>query len=417
MLTAEEKESMRILIVDDEPGNIQLLANVLSREGYQIEFATNGEEALEWTNSEQFDLILLDIRMPGIDGVEACTILKKRENPYEAPIIFLTAEGDTNTVIRGFEAGAVDYVVKPFNERELMVRVQTHLEHSLDRIKLQRAYQKLGETHDQLEEQHIQLKETQAQLIQSEKMSGLGTLVAGVAHEINNPTNFVYSGAENMNTRLKQLEEFIYKLAGEDVPDSIRDALNEKFQPLFENQSAIFEGASRIKTIVQDLRTFSRLEEAEQKEASIIEGLRSTIDLVRSNYKEQVDFICDFQADPILECWPGQMNQVFMNLSVNACQAIISKQESTNGHTTGELKITTFVAGGELGIRFQDNGIGMSEDVRNRIFDPFFTTKQVGEGTGLGLSISFGIIEKHNGRIDVDSSHGEGTTFTIYLPL
>ncbi|HAA57071.1 MAG TPA: hypothetical protein DCE42_20060 [Myxococcales bacterium] len=283
--------------------------------------------------------------------------------------------------------------------------------------KVEERTKKLQDTLEQLEEQHNQLQSTQAQLIQVEKMSSLGTLVAGVAHELNNPANFTLNGAQNLARRLQKLKEFIFELAGDDADQEIIDSFEEKFTPLFKNLDAIANGAERIRNIVGGLRTFSRLDEAEQKRSHIIEGIKATIELVRANFSDQVTFEQHFEADPAIDCWPAQLNQVFMNLMVNACQAIIAKKEKLETDEQGRLKISTQEDDGRLAIRIQDNGSGMSKSVKEKIFEPFFTTRGVGEGTGLGLSISFGIIENHRGEIKVDSTPGIGTTFTIYLPV
>ncbi len=269
----------------------------------------------------------------------------------------------------------------------------------------------------ELEEAMYRMKETQAQLVQSEKMAGLGVLLAGVAHEINNPTSYVNNGANNLGARIDKLEEFIYRLAGDEVPPAIRKAIHEKFSPLRTNLEAIQEGTERIKTIVNDLRTFSRLEESEQQIVSIVEGLQATLTLVRANFKHQVEFLTDYRADPLLRCWPAQLNQVFMNLGVNACQAIKSRQKKSMDPFQGQLKVSTFLQGNYFLIRFEDNGCGIPEEIRQHIFEPFYTTKPAGEGTGLGLSITFNIIEQHRGSINVESQVDQGTIFTIYLPI
>ncbi len=275
----------------------------------------------------------------------------------------------------------------------------------------------LEEALHQLNQKHTQLKNTQTQLVQAEKMAGLGTLVAGVAHEINNPVNFVYSGSQILETHLTKLKDYIFSIAEDDASEELKKSFEERFQRLFQFSEAILNGSNRIKTIVADLRTFSRLEEAEKKTVFIVESIESTIRLIQTEYKQYVDFQCDFQANPQIECWSSQLNQVFMNLMVNACQAIRQKQEETNDYSKGILSITTSMPADQLIISFQDTGCGMSEEVKTKIFEPFFTTKPVGEGTGLGMSISYGIVEKHQGKIEIHSVVGEGTTFTLVLPL
>ena len=179
----------------------------------------------------------------------------------------------------------------------------------------------------------------------------------------------------------------------------------------------IFNGSSRIKSIVADLRTFSRLDEAEKKTIAVVEGIESTIRLVQTEYKHTVVFKTDFQINPLVECWPAQINQIFMNVLVNSCQAIRLKQDTLNDDNPGVIIIRTLKMKSQLKIEFQDTGCGMSKDVLNKLFDPFFTTKVVGEGTGLGMSVTYGIVEKHHGEILVVSKEGVGTTVTVLLPL
>jgi len=191
--------------------------------------------------------------------------------------------------------------------------------------------------------------------------------------------------------------------------------------------------------LVEGLRTFSRLDEAEYKRVNLVETLQSTLVLVQANYSRQVEIIQNFQTELELECRPAELNQAFMNIMLNACQAIIDKQQQTNGptgrdHTLGQLTISTFLwdqdakteipqngnserISNVLGIRFQDTGCGMSSEVKDKMFDPFFTTREVGKGTGLGLAIVFGIIENHQGHITVESTVGKGTIINLFLPV
>ncbi|MCP5045627.1 MAG: hypothetical protein GY940_00535, partial [bacterium] len=274
----------------------------------------------------------------------------------------------------------------------------------------------------ELEKKNKMLIETQEQLAQSEKMAGLGTLVAGVAHEINNPVNFTHAGAFNLDRDLREFKSFLVELAGDEADNEILAAFDEKFSPLFKHIGTMREGTHRIKEIVRDLRRFSRLDEAHMKSVKLLEGLESTYNLVKANYNDSVDFVCDFGSNPQIECYPAELNQVFMNLMVNGCQAIIQKQKKNlnNRNETpsrGTLTLQTLQRDGNAVIRFEDTGIGMSREVRRKIFDPFFTTKAVGEGTGLGLSISFGIVRRHGGRFEVQSKEGKGTVISLFLPL
>lgn len=271
------------------------------------------------------------------------------------------------------------------------------------------------------EEKNTQLKHLQTQMINSEKMAGLGALVTNIAHEINNPTNFVSGISLNLINNFNDLEKFIFDLAGEDADPKFIEMFEGHFEQIQANLSDISEGADRIKTIVNDLRVFSRLDEAEQKRTNITEGIISSIRLIKSKYKKEVEFICDFEAKAQVECWASQINQVFMNIMINACQAIQEKQQKNTLEIIGKLYIKTFLVNENnkeyLGIEFTDNGIGMTEEVKSKIFEPFFTTKDIGNGTGLGMSISHNIINKHNGYIKIKSEPNIGSTFSVYLPL
>lgn len=264
---------------------------------------------------------------------------------------------------------------------------------------------------------HEELKKTQSKLVQSEKMASLGTLTAGVAHEINNPTNFVHVGVHNLETDLREACQFIYDLAGEDTEQAVLDSFKLHFDPLFAHIDTIKSGTERIKTIVQDLRSFSRMDDNDKKAADIRECIRSTVNLVRTKSLHVTEIITNFEAIPAVYCHPAQLNQVFMNLIVNSCDAIEEKQGQQGNKLLGKIIIGCRMLDTDVEISVQDNGIGMSDATINKMFEPFFTTKQVGEGTGLGMAISFGIIEEHGGLISVESNEGNGSLITVRLPV
>ncbi len=503
----------KILIVDDERFNINVLTGLLKPD-YKLMAAKNGLQALKAVKiADPPDLILLDVMMPEMDGYETCRQLKADPQTAEIPIIFITAKVETADILNGFELGAVDYVSKPFNPKELLARVKTHLQLKAAQQQIREseerfrsiielahdaivvvnsdlkieiwntgAVQIFGYTKEEMGAQPLlsiitdtsatrylgvietlqdtassvsgkimellgkhkngreipielsvgvwetggksyisnivrdltERKNMETQMVQNEKMAGLGTLVAGVAHEINNPVNFVHMNVHNLKSDLGTHKAFLFDLL-EEEPEIIAH-LTEEFGKFNDKVGDIIEGSERIKTIVNDLRTFSRLDEAEKKVVKITEGIDSTLRLVKAKYKKEVEFLCDFQTDLEVECWAAQLNQVFMNIMVNACQAILDQQRMTKDQTPGKLTLQTFLEGRELGIRFMDTGSGMSEETRQKIFEPFYTTKSVGEGTGMGMAISYGIIEKHQGRLEVESTLGEGTTITVFLP-
>lgn len=265
-------------------------------------------------------------------------------------------------------------------------------------------------------ENHRKLKENQDQMVMQEKMASLGTLTAGVAHEINNPTNFAHVSAQNLEFDLNRFKSFLFELAGDDAETEILESFNEQFEPLFKHLSTIKDGTDRIKGIVKDLQAFTRHDKAGTQKIHIADSLSSTIKLVQAQYKESTEFIENYPFNPQIECWPAQLNQVYMNLLVNACHAIDKRKQNGEPELKGMVEVSTSQKDEHLIIAFKDNGCGMEPATRSKLFEPFFTTKEVGKGTGLGLSISFGIIQKHDGDIVVESQPGVGSTFIIRLP-
>ncbi len=263
----------------------------------------------------------------------------------------------------------------------------------------------------------LALRQAQAQLVQQEKLVSLGTLTAGIAHEINNPSNFAHVGAYNLRTDLTELHGFLLDLAGDDATPEFLAALTHRFNKLNQSLETISEGTVRIRNLVRDLRTFSRLDEADWRVVALADSLRATVNLVRTQYLNQVEIRCELAVDPEVECWPAQLNQVFMNLIVNACHAIIARAPQLCASVPGLLVISSRVEDAFLLLEFLDNGTGIEQDVLEKIFDPFYTTKTVGEGMGMGLSISFGIMAKHHGSLSVSSVWGQGACFTLRLPL
>jgi signal transduction histidine kinase len=241
-----------------------------------------------------------------------------------------------------------------------------------------------------------ELRHAQVQLVQSEKMASLGRLVAGVAHEINNPVSFIATSVSPLRKRLER--------AADAAPEPVQKMLREAEDIV----DIMARGAERTAAIVKDLRTFSRLGEAARKAVNLHEGLDVSLRLLESRWRERVTVHRDFGDLPLVECDPGQVNQVFMNILSNACDAITGQ---------GNVWVTTRRNGSSVEVAIRDDGGGMPPEVMSRIFDPFFTTKDVGGGTGLGLAISHGVIAAHGGTIDVESAPGAGTTFRIRLPL
>lgn len=265
------------------------------------------------------------------------------------------------------------------------------------------------------------LKETQSQLIQTEKMSSLGEMVAGIAHEINNPVNFIYANIEYANNYFQDLLSLV-TLYKEQYP-SFNTAIEKKLkeidweylnEDLLKLLSSIKIGAERIREIVLSLRNFSRLDEADMKEVNIHEGINNTLLILNHRLKQNIEVIKDYGELPLVECYPAQLNQVFMNIISNAIDALLETNTSANKKI---IICTQNINNKYIRIGIKDNGSGIPEEIRNKLFNPFFTTKPVGKGTGLGLSISYKIIEKHYGKIEVISEIGKGTEFAIMIPI
>lgn len=288
------------------------------------------------------------------------------------------------------------------------------------REELRQANLNLESTNDALHATVTDLKATQEQLVQAEKMASLGQLTAGVAHEINNPINFVTANIQPLKDDLADILKIIDRydrvirekgMEGEfaEVEKFKTEAqIDITMREVHDLLKGIEDGAMRTSEIVKGLRNFSRLDQNVYLKANLNESLESTLTLLHSSYKNRIEIIKELGEIEEVECFPGKINQVFMNVLSNAIQAIPDR---------GTIFIKTRQVDDMVKISVKDSGAGMSEAVRKKIFDPFFTTKDVGKGTGLGLSISFGIVQKHNGEIEVFSTQGEGTEFVISLPV
>ncbi|TAK91353.1 MAG: ATPase [Burkholderiaceae bacterium] len=271
-----------------------------------------------------------------------------------------------------------------------------------------------------LKEAVSRLDAAQSQLLHADKMASIGQLAAGVAHEINNPIGYVYSNLTSLNRYIDEMMHLLNKyeqleinLNGAAGLDEIRQLktgidLNYLRQDLPALMSESQEGIARVKKIVQDLKDFSHVDEAEWIWTDLRHGLNSTLNIVHNEVKSKAEIVRQYGDIPEVQCIASQINQVFMNLLVNAGHAI---------ETRGTITIATGRQGDEVWVKISDTGCGISKQNLSRIFDAFFTTKPVGQGTGLGLSLSYSIIQKHHGRIEVESEVGQGTSFTVYLPI
>jgi signal transduction histidine kinase len=266
-----------------------------------------------------------------------------------------------------------------------------------------------------------ELKQAQAQLIQREKMSSLGQMVAGIAHEINNPVNFIYANLDHAHNYTKDLLELVhlyqqyYPQPEPEIKQIIQDVeldfINEDLPKLM---SSMHAGAERIRQIIISLRGFCHLDEAEMKRANIHEGIENTLLLVNHRLNQGIEVIKQYDTLPLFECYPAQLNQVFWHIISNAIDELLPAKRLSEPQIVIQTKL---VNSNQVELRIRDNGNGIAPDIKDKIFDPFFTTKPIGEGTGLGLAICYQIVEKHRGKIQVNSELGQGAEFVVTLPM
>ncbi|MBY0560581.1 ATP-binding protein [Hyphomicrobium sp.] len=379
----ERTELPLLLVVDDEPDMRRYLASML-RENYRIIEAPDGITALEKAKEQKPDLILLDVMLPGVTGLEVCRSLKERAETRAIKIIILTARADEEAKITALKHGADDFLIKPFSGLEVRSRIA-------NLIKASRLETDLYRTNAELKQSLQQLRETEAALVQNARLSALGTMAAGLLHEIGNPLNF-------MGTAL-QLAARDPTIQGDpDTADTLKD---------------IHAGYERIHRVVTDLRGFTAPHRPEHPrpfhiESAIDHALRFT-----AHIQKGITITRNIADDGLVVGSQSTIAQVLVNLIVNAVAAVRAVEEERKP----EITITSFVEGDELIVSVRDNGTGIDPKIQTQIFDPFFSTKDVGEGMGLGLAVSHRIIANHGGSLTVKSSLGEWTEFRFNLPI
>lgn len=461
-----------ILVVDDTHANLRLLSAILSKEGYTVRPVPNGSLAVSAALAEPPNLILLDIRMPGLDGYRVCEKLKADEKTRCIPIIFISAQSEVIDKVKAFSMGGVDYITKPFEAEEVLIRVKTHLSiHNLQ--------QELEQKNKVLSDTLEKLKAAQSQLILREKMAALGQLVAGIAHEINTPLGAIRASISNISNALQnsihQLPRLFQELSPEHQADFfalIQTALDKKeslsskearkirrelkesletqgisdpesisatlvnmgvfqdisrFIPLLKekNNSFIMQTAydlfmqqsnslniamavDRASKIVFALKSYGRHDEFAQK---VLANIIEGIEVVLTLYNNQIK-----RGITVIRHYEHIPMLLCYPDELNQVwtNLIDNAIHAMNG--SGELTVSVYEKDGEIIIEFCDSGIGIKEQTIERIFEPFFTTKPSGEGSGMGLDIVKNIIERHHGRTEVESRPGK-TVFRVFLPI
>ncbi len=422
-------KTQQILVVDDSPTFLTLLEEELKREGYGVIPAARGEDALQVIRHQQIDCIVIDLIMPGMDGIELCRRVNKLRKHVSAtlPILIVTSRGSKEKLMEALEVGADDFVEKSSDSTVLKARIRALLRRKILHDEKERIYRDLRDkelelvseraerkaaqararlaeqiesANRELEKANRELKEAHVQLLQSAKMASLGELVAGIAHEVNNPLAYCMS---HLGTIAAALDVVTAEAGGK-----LSEAGAAKLGKARQRATDVSEGLARVQDLMTKLRTFSRLDEGMFKFADMRECVESTLPLICHRLNAGIEVETRYAEDNALYCAPGLLNQVVLNLLTNAVDAV---------GESGRIIVSTSRADGEFIVTIADSGPGVPAQLRDRIFEPFFTTKDVGKGTGMGLAISYRIIERHRGRIEVGASELGGAAFTLHIPF
>jgi signal transduction histidine kinase len=376
----------KVLVADDEPDMLRFLRSQLLSK-FQVIEAVDGIQAFEKASQFLPDIILLDMMMPGKDGLQVCRELRERTSTRRIPIILLTARADEETKLQSLAAGASDFLAKPFSTTELHVRVKN----LVDSHDYQRQITKQNQV---LEATLEQLKETETQLVQTEKLASLGRMSAGIIHEINNPLNF----AKTATHMLKRQSAHLPAEEQEDYNETVRD---------------LEEGIDRVRVIVSDLRSFTHPNIEMFEDVSIVQLMTSTLRFLSHEWKDKVEIVQNYGETSTVWGNRHQLIQLMINLLQNAIDALKTKAFDAD---KPRIEITGVPQNDRFVLTVRDNGPGIAPENVSRIYDPFFTTKDVGEGMGLGLSICYRIMDSHKGRITVDSVLGSFCEFKLDFP-
>jgi two-component system, NtrC family, sensor kinase len=436
---APKRTGARVLVVDDDPILRLQLQHLLAKFVAEVRVAANGALGLAVWREWRPDVTLTDILMPEMDGLDMSRTIKTED--ADAQIIVITADTADINLKRALEIGVERYITKPIDillvtdaiykcvrdrergEELRLTRQVAELTRELQQQLEEKQRTEVALQKEKAEQQVLirRLEEAHNQLLQSEKMASLGQLAAGVAHEINNPMGFISSNLGSLRTYADRLLALVDTY--EDIVASLPQNSPERAQIAQVRKTADIEflkedvlslinestiGVERVRRIVKDLQTFSHVDSAQWQFVNLNECLDSTINLASNEFGQKVQVVKQYGQIPDVECLPSEINQVLLNLLINAVQAV---------EDHGTITVRTGNEDGRVWLEVADTGCGIPPANLKRIYDPFFTTKPVGTGTGLGLSITYGIVRKHNGSIDVQSEPGKGTTFRIALPV
>lgn len=426
---------MVILIVDDSKLNLSIAEKILRDNNINCDIllCDSGEAALDILRKEHIDIVLLDIIMGGMTGIETLKIIKGDRSLKNIRVLMLTSLTDKDTLKECFEHGASDFINKPIEQVEFIARVKVVMKDINYESSLKKALALVEMQNKELVETNKKLRETQSYILQKEKISAIGKLAAGIAHELNTPLGYVWSNFEVLEKNIikfkkiltsykdliKLLQQFDISIDVSTMIDKIIEEENSLhldfiIDDLNDLISESKDGVDKVAKIVQSIRNFASNETEENSKYNDLNQMLEEVLLMSSNeYKNIANINKNFNVLPTINCNRIGIEQVFLNIIVNAVQAIKSQSRLEKG----SIQIRTYKEGNYVICAISDDGPGIDEKVISKIFDPFFTTKDVGAGTGLGLSTAYDIIvNKHKGELLVDSVIGKGTTFIVKLP-
>ncbi len=418
----EDKTGLHpILIVDDTPSSLKLLAKTLTDAGLEIAVATHGEMALKQAQSQPPELILLDVTMPGVDGFETCKRLKENPLTQDIPVIFMTDLSETVDKVKGLSLGAVDYITKPFEEEEVLVRVRLHLQ-------LGSLSKTLKHRNHQLLVARRKLKTAQKQIIAQEKLAIMGTLVGGVSQELIHPINVVNHSAKNFlelsNALIQELEK-----QSQQFEESSLNFIKKTIGDIRENAITIYQQGEKAENVIHTLLMQARPHYLPQRidlNLLLDQVIHLTSKSQQVNHPNfQVEIITSYDQNiGEFYVFPADLSRAFIKLIDHAYQALLIKENlhlkrlnSVTSNFKPQLSIQTKNLNNDVEMRIRDNGFGIPQRVKDKIFNPFFLTKPLGEGTGLGLFLAYNVIVgQHGGTIKVKSEPNLYTEFIITLP-
>lgn len=410
-----------ILVVDDDVTTQLVLEHSLAAEGHDVLLAGDGEAGLALALGHCPQVVICDWMMPKLDGLGLCQALKQQQGSSAPFFILVTAREQVDDRVRGLDAGADDLLAKPVEVPELLARVRAGL-------RVQTMNQTVRESNQQLSQALENLKQTQTRLVQSEKMSSLSQVVAGLAHEVNNPVTFIQGNLPYLRQYIDQLVDLVHQYQA-DLPQpspTLQAKLETTDLDFLQADcdrilSSIQSGSDRIRDVVYSLRSFSRLDEAGLKSVNLNEGIEQALRLIaprlEANGRVSIQVQRHYGNLPLVECCAQDVNQVFFQLLDNAVDALMERCDQDYAARPPQIRIQTAATPGAVTVTIANNGPAIPTDLQAKIFEPFFTTKPVGKRRGLGLAIANQVTQQHSGSLLCHSAPKGDTQFIFTLPV